>query len=66
MKTLDTDLQGGPKLDYFNSSADNLATVTPRTDCYVKMFWNLVNKNRTWIAVRLNIVCLICTNLHHP
>ena len=60
-------VQGGPKNGPF-LNVDNFATVSGRKVCDMSEVCKfcLEKKCKTCIAVCLNILCLICINVHYP
>jgi len=48
-------------------TVDNVATVSGKTVCYMsKVHKFCLKKYKACIAVCLNILCLICLNIHYP
>jgi len=59
-------IQGGPK-NQTCLRVDNSVMVSGRKTCIRQMFQNAVkNKRQIWIVKHLNILCLICINIHQP
>jgi len=61
-------IQGGPKKTGPFLNVDNFAMVSGRKACDMSKVYKfcLEKKYKTCIAVCLNILCLICINIHYP